>query len=229
MFNVKDLKVRRRSWVQSASIPKARVGWTVDDCTEVDSDDIGLLRRWVSSVESGKIIRAVGEKSCGKGLLIYGKPGRGKTTLALAALQDMMRTFPLEAFAPAEHGVVIRPCYFITFNGILDLKGSLMSDPTVEEQIIYNGILGECQDDAYNIRVLIIDDLGKEHASLSGWQKNLFHHVLRTRFNNGLPTIITTNIELDDWDGLYGGATESFAHEAFSYLPITVTKGDLRK
>jgi DNA replication protein DnaC len=229
MFNVKELKVRRRSWVQSASIPKARVGWTVDDCTDVDKDDIDLLRRWVSAVESGKIIRAVGEKSCGKGLLIYGKPGRGKSTLALAAIQDMMRTFPIEAFAPSEHGVVIRPCYFVTFNGILDLKGSLMNDPTVEEQIIYNGILGECQDDAYNIRVLIIDDLGKEHASLSGWQKNLFHHVLRTRFNNGLPTIITTNIALEDWDGLYGGATESFANEAFVYLPITVTKGDLRK
>jgi DNA replication protein DnaC len=229
MFNVKELKVRRRSWVQSASIPSARVGWTVDDCVDVDKDDIESIRRWMSAVESGKIIRAVGLKSCGKGLLLYGQPGRGKSTLALAVIQDMMRLFPLEAFSPSEHGVVIRPCYFITFNGILDLKGSLMGEPTVEEQIIYSGILGECQDDAYNIRVLIIDDLGKEHASLSGWQRNMFHHVLRTRFNNGLPTIITTNIELQNWAGLYGDATESFANEAFAYLPITVTRGDLRK
>jgi DNA replication protein DnaC len=229
MFNVKDLKVRRRSWVQSASIPSARVGWTVEDCVDVDKDDIESIRRWMSTVESGKVIRAVGSKFCGKGLLLYGQPGRGKSTLALAVIQDMMRTFPLEAFAPAEHGVVIRPCYFATFNSILDLKGSLMGDPSIEEQIIYNGILGECQDDAYNIRVLIIDDLGKEHASLSGWQKNLLHHVLRTRFNNGLPTIVTTNIKRDDWGGLYGDATESFANEAFVYMPIAVTKGDLRK
>lgn len=229
MFNVKELKVRRRSWVQSAAIPSARVGWTVDDCVDVAKDDLDSIRRWMAAVESGKIIRAIGSKSCGKGLLLYGQPGRGKSTLALAVIQDMMRTFPLEAFAPAEHGVVIRPCYFATFNSILDLKGSLMDDPSVEDQVLYSGILGECQDDAYNVRVLIIDDLGKEHASLSGWQKNMFHHVLRTRFNNGLPTIITTNIELENWAGLYGDATESFANEAFAYLPITVSKGDLRK
>jgi hypothetical protein len=53
--------------------------------------------------------------------------------------------------------------------------------------------------------------------------------VLRTRFNNGLPTIVTTNIELKNWAGLYGDATESFANEAFSYLPITAAKGDLRR
>jgi hypothetical protein len=104
-----------------------------------------------------------------------------------------------------------------------------MDGPTDDEEVIYQGILGECLNDAYNIRLLIIDDVGKEHASLSGWQKNMLHHVLRTRFNNGLPTIVTTNIKLKDWAGLYGDATESFANEAFVYVPINSVKGDLRK
>jgi hypothetical protein len=53
--------------------------------------------------------------------------------------------------------------------------------------------------------------------------------VLRTRFNSGLPTIITTNVERKNWAGLYGDATESFVNEAFLYVPIETTKGDLRK
>ena len=229
MFNPKDLKVRRRSWLQIASVPDARIGWTLEDCTDTASSDIDNIRRWIKSVEDGKIIRAVGSKACGRGLLLCGQPGRAKTTLALAIIQEMITKFPLESFSPSENKVLIRPCYFATFNDIIDLKGELMDDFTPEAENLYNGMLGECKDDAYNIRVLIIDDLGKEHASLSGWQKNLLHHVLRTRFNNGLPTIVTTNIELKNWAGLYGDATESFANEAFAYLPITVAKGDLRR
>jgi DNA replication protein DnaC len=132
----------------------------------------------------------------------------------------MLLHFPLEAFAPSEGKVLIRPCYFATFNDVLDLKGKLMDNPTESEEILYSGMLGDCRDDAYNIRVLIIDDVGKEHSSLSGWQKNMLHHVLRTRFNNGLPTIVTTNISRDNWTATYGDATGSFAKEAFVYLPI---------
>jgi hypothetical protein len=229
MFNVKELKVRRRSWLKIAAIPDHRLGWTLDDCVDTDPAQLAEIRRWVKAVEDGRIIKAVGAPACGRGLLLCGQPGRGKTTLALSIIQDMLTKFSLESFSPSDNRVLIRPCYFATFNDILDLKGFLMEDPTPEMATLYSGMLGECHEDAYNIRVLIIDDLGKEHASLSGWQKNTLHHVLRTRFNNGLPTIVTTNIELKDWAGLYGDATESFAREAFAYLPITVTKGDLRK
>lgn len=229
MFKLEDLKVRRRTWVQMANIPKARTGWTLNDCVDIEGADIDRIRKWLNVVEAGKVIRAVGSKGCGKGLMFYGTPGHGKTTLALSVIQEVMATFPLSAFDVEEGSPLIRPCYFSTFNDILDLKGSMMDGPTDDESVIYQGMLGECKNDAYNIRLLVIDDVGKEHSSLSGWQKNMLHHVLRTRFNNGLPTIVTTNVELADWAGLYGDATESFAHEAFTYFGITSTSGDLRK
>lgn len=229
MYDLKTIKVRRRSWIQIASIPKARLGWTLADCTDAPKKALEGLRRWLDGVSEGKVILASGQPHCGRGVLLYGQPGRGKTTLALAAIQDMLLEFPLSAFAPSENGVLVRPVYFATFNDILDLKGQTMSgaDDLEEENRLYDGMLGKCRDDAYNIRVLIVDDVGKEHASLSGWQKSMLHHLLRTRFNNGLPTIVTTNIERDDWADVYGDATGSFVKEAFIYLTVD-TDRDLR-
>jgi DNA replication protein DnaC len=221
MFTLDTVKVRRRTWLQIASIPKARLGWTLDDCTDAPKTALEGVRKWLTAVSEGKIILATGKPHCGRGLLLYGQPGRGKTTLALAAIQDMLLNFPLETFMPSEGKVLIRPCYFATFNDIIDLKGQLIGDDSLEdEQRLYDGMMGNCKEDAYNIRVLIIDDLGKEHAYTSGWQKSILHHILRTRFNNGFPTIVTTNIARDDWAEVYGEATGSFAKEAFIYLPI---------
>jgi len=229
LFKLTDLQLIRRSWVKVAGIPSARVGYLLSDCVDLTEDDLASVKLWLKLVKNGSVIKAVGKKSCGNGILIYGRPGIGKTTLSLAIIQELLTKLPLEAFAPTENKVLLKPCYFATFNDLLDLKGRSMDDyPTEEDILLWSGVLGECKDDSYNIRVLVIDDVGKEHSTLSGWQKNLLHHVLRTRFNNGLPTIVTTNIARENWDGLYGDATASFAKEAFTYLPINPTRGDLR-
>jgi DNA replication protein DnaC len=229
MFNVDELKLRRRSWVKIAAVPYNRQGWEFKDCTGVISSDVEIIKEWISTVESGKVIKSKGQTSCGQGLMLYGEPGHGKTTLALVILQDILRRFPYEAFSPEANKTLVRPCYFLTFSALLDLKGALMEEPTDEEQSLFAGILGESVDDAYNIRVLVIDDVGKEHMSGSGWQKTMLHHVLRTRFNNGLPTIVTSNIPLEAWGAVYGPATESFAREAFVPIALKSPKGDLRK
>ena len=229
MYKLTDVKIIRKGWIQNAGIPKSKLGWTLSDCELGDSKTIKNLQRWIESAKTGNIILASGKASCGRGALIYGEPGRGKTTMAVAALQDMMLTFPLEAFAPAPGKILVRPCYFSTFNEILALKGTLMDGAENDEKMLYEGMLGTAPDDSYNIRVLIIDDIGKEHSSDSGWQSNILHDVLRNRFNKGLPTIVTTNINRDHWEVNYGSATASFAKEAFVYFPLSASQADLRK
>lgn len=229
MFKLAEVKIRRRTWLQTSNIPTRHFGKVLDDCQDAPKKALEDVRRWIGAVADGKVIRVPGGPLCGKGLLMYGLPGRGKTTVALAAIQEMMTTLSPEAFAPSPHKVLVRPCYFITFNDLLELKGATMnSDSDVSDDTLYNGILGDSKDDAYNVRVLVLDDVGKEHASLSGWQKNMLHHVLRTRFNHGLPTIVTTNISREDWVQVYGDATGSFAKEAFAYVPISQENRDLR-
>jgi len=230
VFKSEDLKIRRQSWLKLAHIPPHLVGWELEDCEAITSNDMGDVRSWIASLKNKEVIRVQGSRKCGKGILLYGKPGQGKTTLALAIIQEIARTFSLEELDVKENNSLVRPCFFTTYNEILNIKGSMIDGSATDDQdVIYKGILGTCEQDSFNIRVLIIDDIGKEHASLSGWQRNLLHEVLRTRFNNGLPTIVTTNIKLQDWAALYGDSTESFANEAFMYIPIESSSGDLRK
>ncbi|CAB4127992.1 AAA domain containing protein [uncultured Caudovirales phage] len=228
MYKPDELPARRRTWVKTANVPPAKIGWTLDDCKDVPADTVAAVNKWIKALYSDKIIRAEGKETCGLGLMLYGLPGRGKTTVANAIIQDIIRNVDPAVVGMGPGKAVPRPCYFITYNSLLELKGDIMDYHENDDELLFNGILGEAADDAYNVRVLILDDVGKEHASASGWQKNMLHHVLRTRFNNGLPTIVTTNIKIDDWEAHYGSATQSFVHEAFMYMNMdSIT--DLRK
>ena len=228
MIQVANLPAGRRAWLQSAHIPRARIGWELSDCIDLTKGDLNTVNLWMKKVSAGKVIRADGQKICGNGLLIVGKPGHGKTTLALSIIQDMMRNNSPESFSLTTGKVLARPCYFATFNDIIEIKGELIGSPNDELERLFLGMHGECDDDAYNIRVLVIDDVGKEHSSGSGWQRTMLHHILRTRFNNGLPTIVTTNLPVEAWDSAYGDATGSFLQEAFTTIELESIRGDLR-
>jgi DNA replication protein DnaC len=228
MISVDKLPLRRKTWTKIANIPRARLGWELSDCKAITAPDLKLIRSWISKVKDGSVIRADGKATCGKGLLFVGSPGHGKSTLALAMIQEMIRELTLDAFSVSEGKSLVMPCYFATFNDIVDLKGELMGEYTPEQERLFLGMHGECKDDAYNIRVLVVDDVGKEHASGSGWQRTMLHHILRTRFNNGLPTIVTTNLPVKAWISNYGDATGSFIHEAFVTIELESIEGDLR-
>jgi DNA replication protein DnaC len=228
MYNSQDLPLVRNSWFRLANIPAKVVGWRLDDCVDTEHEVISHNKSWLNKVKSGQVIRAYGNVLCGKGLLFHGSSGGGKSTLAAALLQEAITRFPLESFNSATP-VLARPCYFTSYVNLVALKGAMISNNFEEKDFkLWHGVMGDAQDDAFNIRILVIDDVAKEHSSVSGWEKNVLHEILRNRFEKGLPTIVTTNLAPEDWEGMYGPATRSFIEESFIHLNIKSSRGDLR-
>jgi hypothetical protein len=110
---------------------------------------------------------------------------------------------------------------------LLRLQKSQWSDFDDSVETMINGIYGDGPKENL-IRTFVLDDLGKEHKTSSGWAEDTFDELLRARFNSGLPTIVTSNTPLSKWGTNYSEAMASFAYEAF--IPIDVNSGkDLRR
>lgn len=227
-FSIDELALGRKSWLKLANIPAKFIGWGLEDCEDLSQEAHEKIAMWVGKVKTGFVIRAYGGPLCGRGLLFAGDPGLGKSTVGAAILQEMITTFPIKSFA-TDSKTLSRPVYFTSYTGLIALRGQLFSNDFEEREYkLWHGILGDCKDDAFNVRVLVIDDVGAEHNYTSGWQKNLLHEVLRGRYERGLPTIMTSNTHPQDWGHLYSPATQSFLNEAFRQIALATPQGDLR-
>jgi len=120
MFNLSDVKLRRRAWIQVANIPGARLGWTLEDCNQIPHVDLEKITIWVTAVKNKTVIRKSNDRNCGRGLMFWGTPGHGKTTLALAIIQELMLNLSLDEFDVDAGKTLVRPCYFSTFNDMLN-------------------------------------------------------------------------------------------------------------
>ena len=110
-------------------------------------------------------------------LLLQGGYGCGKTHLAAAIANARL--------------ALGQPVIFVNAPDLLDylrVTFSPGSDITYDEQ----------SDRIRNIPLLVIDDLGAE--SPTQWAQEKLYQIFNHRYNAGLPTVITTNIELDRMD-----------------------------
>jgi DNA replication protein DnaC len=207
-----------RRWLSASRIPRRFWGIDLDWHDDVPAQ----VTDWLSAVESGDVIRAVGpERYGGLGLLLDGDPGVGKTTLACTVGQTLLLWLadaPPEARAqmlgsrlPLASTTV--PVVYTSYADLLVLVKGGFSDPAKAE--LAGTLFGRSE---AAVPVLILDDLGKEYAT--DYTTASFHEVIRTRYDRGLPTIITTNVPLGRWASAYGPAAASFAREAFECVPI---------
>ena len=99
-------------------------------------------------------------------------------------------------------------------------KSTFDADPEDKRNMVYelDGLHGRSKFDWLNVRILVIDDLGKEYGSK--YDDTSFDEILRLRYDKGLPTIVTTNVSLENWEAQYKEAMASFAQEAFVRVPI---------
>lgn len=197
---------------------------------------------WTKRFLAGEVTGELAETSelCGKGLLLDGPQGAGKTTLATKIALDVIRQAPLEpvsAFCqgrsetPSDRWSARRPVYYTRMEDLLNIHKALFNrdvdalDPENEFQEIVHGITG--LNPEWAISLLVIDDVAKEYRT--DFSLAALENITRRRFGLGLATIVTSNVPREDWSKVYSASVGSFAYEAFLHVPIISPTGDRRR
>jgi len=227
MYELSDLRPSVRSQINQSGIPERFIGLTLEDLRPYKNGPTATLEKWIGQVLDGQIIKARGSSKCGLGLLLVGMPGHGKTTLASVVVQEILRKSSPELWGSTET-FAKKPALFVDYPKLLRIQQRAWKDEDGLDSALMENVYGEGTG-SDNVSLLVLDDLGKEHRTASGWAENTFDAVLRARYNAGLPTIVTTNVPLKNWGEVYGQPMESFAHEAFLPINIVSEEGDRRK
>lgn len=147
----------------------------------------------------------------GKGLFFFGRNGTGKTTLAATILTELQYKYP--------SAVTV---YFRFSQWKEYVTGTFVKEPT-EYSVLAESMVKL----ANTAQLLVLDDIGQEHRTATGFTQSSLHELIRGRYESGLPTICTSNIDTESINSVYGPSLDSFQHDAFDAYPILYK--DLRK
>ena len=235
-YDFEDLPSVIRSRIIRSNIPRRFRGAELADLDTYTGSTQTKIETWLDHMLAGEIVVADGARAtCGKGLLLAGPPGSGKSFLASVAAQCVLRKMPEPMWrerwlrGPGVPPIpLIHPVMYFTYPEILaTIKRGWDRDLEDTDRGLMDCIFGHGRE-SDKVRLLVIDDLGKEHRG--DWSEKTFDHLLRERFDAGLPTVVTTNVAQKDWAVEYGPAMASFAHDAFYSVPVEYgDAGDRRK
>ncbi len=122
----------------------------------------------------------------GRGLYFCGGVGTGKTHLAVAVMNDLIRRERV-------------PSLFVTVPELLDNLRGAYNDPAKD--------LDEWMEAVKNADLLILDDLGSEKPTL--WVQERLFVIINHRYRETLPTLITSNTGPKDLPAQLGERTAS--------------------
>ena len=188
--------LRRRQRITSSGIPPRYF----PHCRLVDFHD-----RNSPALVSGK--RAVQEFADawmpgidnGRGLLLIGPCGSGKTHLAVAAL--------LEIIDSGKPGRLL----FRNFQDLIqEIQGSFDSDDAPSKSEILRPLL--------DVDLLVLDELGSQKPSM--FVQDILYYVINSRYNAQRTTIFTTNY-VDDLDDRIGSRLRSRLYEMTMEIKLT--------
>lgn len=135
------------------------------NCTFANDD---LTNEWLTKAAQRYVENFSELRKRGKGLLLYGNTGTGKTYAACEIANALI-----------DKGY---PVLVVNFSRVLNtLQG------TFEKQEYIDGF--------NNFQLLVIDDLGIERDT--AYAKEQVYNIIDSRYRSGLPMIITTNMSMD--------------------------------
>ncbi|GHB52553.1 hypothetical protein GCM10010331_45230 [Streptomyces xanthochromogenes] len=190
-----------------------KLGDLDDPCQELINFHLDWPNRYIS--QQTPLSQFPDDRSrLGRGVMLSGDPGRGKTTQACAALVSICRRYRVEGL-------------FVRFSDYVQTKiSSFALQSKVDKGLGGEAALFEVERFAdlegrlYSVPLLVLDDVGKEHRTASGYAAQQFTTLLRHRHDAMLPTIVTTNLRGGEWAAVYDESAASFAMEAFDIVYI---------
>lgn len=150
----------------------------------------------------------------GRGLIYVGLPGTGKTLLAHCVLDAALDAVVVKVRAITMVG------YQNLLTRQLDFMALVRATKSQEAEAkwwVIDNTLNALRNTA---GLVLVDDVGKEHTTSSGFIEDAFDHLVRTRGNKGLPTIMTTNVQIKDWDTAYGPSMASYIHQICDIIRV---------
>jgi DNA replication protein DnaC len=158
--------LRRRQRVASALIPKRYAHCTLETFREKST----VLRNAKRRVQ--EFVDLWPNTPDGKGLLLMGGCGVGKTHLAVAALTEIINS--------GKPGRVL----FSNFQDLIqEIQASFDSDSAASKSEIMRPLL--------EVDLLVLDELGSQKPTT--FVQDVLYYVINTRYNSELTTIFTTN------------------------------------
>lgn len=158
----------------------------------------------------------------GRGFTLVGPPGIGKTMAACILGVQLSDT-----------GFMIR------FMPLADLIRTHIRQITLQQawqKYEDFGSFEEWKNADENLRTMervahlvILDDVGKEHRTASGYAVDEFDYLLRSRVRLGRPVIMTSNVPPTAWETQYSGAMASFVEEATTVIQLQSRTDHRRK
>jgi DNA replication protein DnaC len=175
-------RVERRSarMIEQAKIPKRYQDCTLDDFVPNYAGENKSLSGALLMAKD--FVKSYPLRSDGKGLLLVGGLGVGKTHLAIGMLQALIKNLGVKGL-------------FCDYRDLLKkIQDSYGRSDLSERQILAP---------VFDAEVLVLDELGA--AKPTDWVWDTVQHILNTRYNDRRTTIITTNYpnEIETANDLY--------------------------
>lgn len=140
----------------------------------------------------------------GKGMLFFGRNGTRKSTLATSILTEVQYLSPSYRV------------FYVRFSAWKNALTATFDKEDSERTILAKKLLTLTE----QAHLLVLDDIGQEHRTTSGFTESTLHELLRVRYEAARPTIVTTNIDPDSISLVYNDSFGSFQHDAFDIYPI---------
>lgn len=135
------------------------------------------------------------------GLYFFGTTGTGKTMLSCLILNEIIFSYQADV-----RYIKITRDFFNRIRASFNVE----SDTYGRGDDIFHSLADQ--------EVLVIDDFGVQADS--EWEKRTLYDLIDARYESQKPTIITSNIQPEDWSALFDGRVFSRLKEMVRFLPM---------